>query len=535
MLRRSIVAILVAVMVAASPAAGAPAQTPKSGGTVVIALPRGEPTCLNFLGACSFAEWTVSQVLEGAFEIAPDFTYRPNLVSSVDVREEPFALTYHIRPEARWSDRTPVTASDFAFTFQAFLAAPPDYDPFRKIRRKIRRVAALDAKTLRVSFRSPLAGWRELFHVVLPRHALAGEDLRSIWRDTIENPKTGEPIGSGPFLVERLERGRQLTLVRNPRYWGPHTAYLDRVVFRFIEGDLAALKSGQVDLLFPNSGPDAEGLEAIRQGAIRVLLSPGSTWEHFAIRLGAKGHPALKSSLVRRALAYGVDREAIVRGIYGLIVPRKGPLDSAVFPRQSRFYEPHWNVYRYRPAEARRLLERAGCRRGADGIHVCAGERLSLRFVTTGGFPPRELTLMLVQAQLRKVGVEVVREFAPPQTLFLDFLQAGKFDALLFAWAAGADPGLSVDIFRCGGPQNYTGYCNRQVSRDLRQSDLILDPQRRAALLNGVDAQLARDVPVIPLYQASYGVVLRPIIRGVVPADPPDFLTWNSEDWWLER
>ena len=82
--------------------------------------------------------------------------------------------------------------------------------------------------------RSRLAEWRLLFDHVLPRHALAGKDLRKVWRNGIDNPKTGKPIGSGPFLV-RWEQGRQLTLVRNPRYWGPHVAYLDRIVLRFCQ------------------------------------------------------------------------------------------------------------------------------------------------------------------------------------------------------------------------------------------------------------------------------------------------------------
>lgn len=522
-------AVLIAGTVVVASSSGSDAQAPRRGGTVVVALPL-EPTCLNVLLPCAL-DWLLYQTLEGAFEIGPDLDYRENLVSAVEVREKPFTLTYRIRRQARWSDGTPVTASDFVFTFQALLTQADEDDPVRKIR----RIAALDARTLRVSFRSPFAGWRELFHEVLPRHALVGEDLTRIWEETIENPKTGEPIGSGPFLVERLERGRQLTFVRNPRYWGSHPAYLDRIVFRFVRGDLEALRSGQVDLGFPSSGPDAEALEAMRQGEIKVSLSPGSSWEHFELRLGAKGHPALKSRLVRRALAYGIDREAVVRAIYGAVAPRKRPLDSAVSLRQSRFYRPHWSIYRYRPAEARRLLERAGCGRGVDGIYVCGGKRLSLRFATTGGSWPRELTLRLVQAQLRKVGVEVVPAFAPAQTFFLTVVQEGEFDVALFAWGYGADPSGSIDVFRCGGPQNVTGYCNPQVSRDLLESGRVLDVERRAALLNRVDARLARDVPVIPLYQASYGVVLRPTLRGVVPGDPPDYLTWNSEDWWLER
>jgi peptide/nickel transport system substrate-binding protein len=528
----ALTAALVAGIVIVKTSAGSSAQTPKRGGTVVIAL-RVEPTCLNVvLPQC--LKWPLYQVLEGAFETADDFTYRPSLVSSVDVREEPFRLTYHIRPSARWSDGTPVTASDFVFTFKALADPKVGYFGARDYG-AIRRIQAVDAKTLRVSFRAPFPEWHELFHEVLPRHALSGEDLTRIWRDTIDNPRTGEPLGSGPFLVERLERGRQLTLVRNRRYWGPKPANLDRIVFRFVPGDLAALKSGQVDLFLPSTGPDAEGLEAIRQGVIRVLLSPGSSWEHFAIQLGANGHPALRSRLVRRALAYGVDREAIVRSIYGLIAPRKGPLDSAVLPRQGRYYEPHWNVYRYRPAEARRLLEQAGCRRGSDAVYVCGGRRLSLRFLTTGGWPPRELTLRLVQAQLRKAGVEVVPEYLPPQTLLTTVIEKGDFDVMLFAWAPGARMDQGIGVFSCKGPQNYAGYCNRRVSQDLRRSGLEVEPQRRAALLNRVDTQLARDVPVIPLYQASYGVALRRVLRGVAPADPPDYLTWNSEDWWLER
>lgn len=91
----------------------------------------------------------------------------------------------------------------------------------------------LDAKTFRVELREPFADWRDLYNLVLPRHALAGEDLTKVWVDRIDSPKTGAAIGSGPFLVSRFERGKQLTLVRNPRYWGSHTAYLDRFIFRF--------------------------------------------------------------------------------------------------------------------------------------------------------------------------------------------------------------------------------------------------------------------------------------------------------------
>ena len=63
---------------------------------------------------------------------------------------------------------------------------------------------------------------------MLPEHALRGEDLETVWRDRMVNPKTGRPIGSGPFLVDDWDRGKRLTLVRNRNYWGPHLSHLDR-------------------------------------------------------------------------------------------------------------------------------------------------------------------------------------------------------------------------------------------------------------------------------------------------------------------
>jgi peptide/nickel transport system substrate-binding protein len=528
---RLLAAALVVSLLAVSGAGGAGMQAPKRGGTVVVGG-QVEGTCLNVLGGCSGPGGIIPQVIEGAFEIGPDLTYRRNLVSKVDVTKEPLTLTYHIRPKARWSDGTPVTASDFDFTYRALLAVPPATEILRRGVRTIRSVAALDAKTFRVSFRSFFRDWRELFHEVLPRHALVGEDLRSIWRDTIDNPKTGEPIGSGPFLIERWERGRQLVLARSPRYWGPHTAHLDRIVYQLVQGNIVeALRSGQVDIAQLSTGQEVKELQ--REPGIRVLAGASGSWEHFDIRLGGKGHPALRSRLVRRALAYGVDREALVQALYG---PAARPSDSAVFLTQSRFYRPHWDVYRYRPAEARRLLEQAGCRRGADGIYVCAGKRLSLRFVTAAGWPSRELELQLVQAQLRRVGVEVKPVYAPSDTFLgkKGILPRGNFDVALYAWVAGASGISDMDIVGCKGPLNYTGYCDPEVTRDLRRSDLILDPRRRAALLNRVDEQLARDVPVLPLFQNVFPVAVRATIHGVV-YNFSEWLTWNSEDWWLDR
>jgi ABC-type transport system substrate-binding protein len=172
-------AIAVALL-AVSGAGGAGLQTPKRGGTVVIGVVV-EPACLNFLRNCGpFVQVNIEEVLEGAFEIGPRHV-RPNLVRGVDfTTKPPFRLTYHIRPEARWSDGVPVSARDFVFTHRVIRRyVPPDTEnpDLRYHRATVRSVRRLGLKSVRVVLNTRSANWKALFGFVLPRHALAGADF----------------------------------------------------------------------------------------------------------------------------------------------------------------------------------------------------------------------------------------------------------------------------------------------------------------------------------------------------------------------
>ena len=522
-------------LLAVSGAGGADVQTPKRGGTVVVGTPAGaEPACLNFLiESCRVAPRLVRLVLAGAFEVGPDLSYRPSLVSGVTRTTKPFTLTYHIRPKARWSDNVPVTARDFVFTWKTYST---DFPP------AIRIVRALDANTVRVDFSVRFAGWRDLFGVVLPWHALAGEDPRTIWQDGIDNPKTGDPIGSGPFLVGRVDRGHQFTLVRNPRYWGLHQAYLDRLVFRYLappfpRSGLEALRSGTVDAILEASHePEVAGFCRERGVVCRTASETG--WEHIAFRRGAGGHDALKRRSVRQAIAYGIDRDALVRQLYPDLRRRPWlqPLQNFIFLPGQRFYEPHWKVYGYQPAKARRLLGEAGCRRGQDGIYICFGERLSLVLVTTSGNPLRARTIDLVQAQLRLAGVEVTPSFVSRGAFFGQVLPNGNFHLALFQITSAPDPSATAGIWRCYGESNFTGYCDRLVTQEFVQSQLIVDPEQRARALNRADRQMANHVWALPLFQVPSTTAFKGIqLRGLVPNATFEGILWNAEDWWLAR
>jgi peptide/nickel transport system substrate-binding protein len=542
----ALVAAIVASLLAVSGAGGAGAQTPKRGGTVVVGtLP--EPGCINaYLERCSSngpaVGSLVSLALRGAFRVGLDHVYRPDLVSEVEyTTTPPYTFTYRIRPEARWSDGVHVTARDFVFTHAAIRSVRDElWEPEAEVYATVRSVRAVDAKTVKVVLRSRFAGWRGLFPRILPSHVLRGEDFATVWLSGIRNPKTGRSIGSGPFLFERWERGRAVTFVRNPRYWRRHPAYLDRLVVRFCRECTAGaeqvdwLRTGELDVVQSPllTGAQVQELRGVPE--VRVLADQGPNWEHLDIRMGPGGHPSLTRKRVRQALAYGIDRVALARAVNGLFDARYPPSDSAVFLTSSAHYRPHWDRYRYRTGEARRLLEREGCRREPpDGIYACQGQRLSLRLATIAGNPRRQQTLELIQRHLRPAGIEIVPVYAPRDVLFGQILEGGRFDLILFSYLRLPDsPGSSVGVYGCGGVQNFAGYCQRVVTRDLDQAQRILDANRQAQVLNRADAQLAKDVPVIPLFQNPFVVASSTTVRNVgLTAQLDPFV--NVENWWL--
>jgi len=163
---------------------------------------------------------------------------------------------------------------------------------------------------------------------------------------------------------------------------------------------------------------------------------------------------------------------------------------------------------------------------------IVAVVALSLRFVPNTGVASRSRAFELGQAQLRRVGIEVRPSYVPGAVLLDQLIPSGEWDVWLISYFYG--PEVPVDsAFRCQGPANATGYCQRLVTRELDQANRILDPIQYARALNRADVQMARDVPVIPLWQEPSLAMFRSTIRGFVPTEPG--VAWNAENWWLER
>ncbi len=201
----ALAAAIAVSLLAVSGAGGAPAQTPKRGGTVVVGTTTAlEPACLNaFADGCGqTAALDLSHVLAGAFEVTPGATFRRQSSSRGATHHSEGALHAHLPhpPGGAVERRRPGQRAGLRLHPPSAQAISGPGVP--DAQRRVRSVRTIDAKTVRVVLRERYADWRYLFPIVLPKHALARRGPRDGLAATrIDNPKTGTPIGSGPFLV----------------------------------------------------------------------------------------------------------------------------------------------------------------------------------------------------------------------------------------------------------------------------------------------------------------------------------------------
>jgi len=519
--------------------AGESELEPVEGGTLTFGAEQEPAEGLNGDLACCTLFWQeviFNRVLAKAYEPNPEFVYEPSpmLAGEAEVQEDPFQLTYNINPDAVWNDGTPITSEDFMFTIETTLdekndmASRAGYDQI-----DVENVEMPDDQTIVIPFNEPYAGWKDaLFTPVYPAHALEGENFNRVWTNEIVNPKTGEMIASGPFQMESYNKGSNLTLVRNEEWYGDHLAYLDEIVFQFIpdtSAEIQAVRGGEVDAIYPQ--PQLELVDLTTEEGINIESGAGTTWEHVDFQYG---NPLLEKDYVRKAIAHGIDRQAIIDQLFADINPDLEPLNNMIFLNNFPDYEDHFGTYGGNPEEATALLEENGCTRQGDGPYECDGEPLSFGFKSTAGNALRELTFEIVQEQLREIGIEIESEFGDAAVVFGNQgLAGGKYDLFLFAWVGNPDPSGSVEIHKCEGTQNFQNYCNEEVTDLLEQSDSTVDPAERAALMNEADALMAEDLPILPMYQKPTFFAYTDRLQNAIDNATQQGPTWNAEDWFL--
>jgi peptide/nickel transport system substrate-binding protein len=462
----------------------------------------------------------------------------------VDTR--PFTIRWRYKANAKWYDGRQITARDFRFTWQTIMAREGNtfrWDIVSRVGWEDIRAVRGNGKVVTVVFSKPFANWKASIAATgpLPQHALQGENFNQVWRNNVDNPKTGNPINNGPYILQSWQRGQQLTVARNPRYHG-RKAYLSRIIYRFVPNtatQFQALRAGELNVLRPQF--QLQIAEIKRDRRFRVQQGPEYVWEHIDFQQGPNGHAALKRRYVRTAIAAAINRRQIANTLFRPIIQNLPVLNSVMYKNFEAKYRANWSAIRFSQQRAIQILRANRCTGGParpsasnNDIWTCPGVgRLEFRYTTNlGANARRALMFQIVQAQLRSVGIRVNADSVPG---LQPRLSGSNWDIFNFAWVGSPTSPITYNnVYGCNRPQNFKNYCNQTVSRLLDRVAATVNDRQREAMIQRADRLIARDLPTIPMFAAPGFAINRTNVRSVLRNPTNASLFWNSGTWWVQ-
>jgi len=452
--------VLLAAVLALAPAFDGSARGADAGvldaRTLVVGT-RAEPKTLNPLAiTTSEGNQIAGLVFLKLLEEQDDFmTFRPQLASSWSWSPDSLLVTFNLRPDAQWSDGTPVTAADVRFTWELHVDTTVAW-PSASIKSKIDDVEVKDARTVVFHFKE-----RYLYQlmdandgVILPKHVLDAVPRAGVKA----SPFGRAPVGNGPYVLARWESGQYIELASNPRYFGDSGA--PRVIFKFVPDAVtlvSQLKAGEIDLLESVQPGDLASIRQSRPDAV-VYTVPSRRMSFIA--WNEKRAP-FDDREVRRALTMAIDRAEIIRTVWqgyatectSPIVPLLWAFDATIPPIP------------FDPKGARAILAERGYK-DAGGVLQRDGKPFTIELLVNDA-QNRVDVVTLVQAQLKKIGIKVdirVMEYGA----YIERILGTDYDAALVEWKATTKVDLTA-LFHSKSMRpkgyNFVSYSNPEVDR----------------------------------------------------------------------
>lgn len=493
--------------------------------------------------ACCNAFWAVvmgnSPVLRGAYVLTSGLGYKYDLATKVVATQH--AISYTLNKKAKWTwgkKVMPVTYKDWVYTWKQFVnpkndvASRAGYDQITGYTHK-------GNYQVTFKFKKPFADYKDIFGLIYPSAALAGQDFNKIWASCVCG-KDGRPVSDGPFILTNYTKGQGVTLVKNTHWYG-HKPALNQINFKIItdtNSEIQAMRGGEVDAIAPSPQTALTQLE--HQRGLVYSSTAGLYQEHLDLQEGPHGIPLMKNKWFRQAIEMGIDRSSIVKALFGDIAPTLRPLNNLIYYTPDRAnYRPDFLKYNFNPKKAIAVLKAHGCTGGPSkptagntSFFTCGGQPAQFKYTTALGNHRRETSFAIVNAQLNSIGIKATSGLVPANVMFGDaVLAAGNYDAMEFAWVTSPDPQGYVDTWRCNGPSNFLGYCNKTVTKYLLASQTQLNAAKRRADFQQADKIMAEDVPSIPLYSSPSILIYKANIAGMANNPSSVGPTWNAEYW----
>ena len=511
---------------------GAPEQKtrgkggPPAHGDALVTGSIGEPSNLIPILASDSASFEIAGlVYNGLVRYDKNLKIEGDLAKSWEVSPDGLGLTFHLRHGVKWHDGREFTSRDVLYTYRVTVD-PKTPTAYSEDFKQVQSAQAVDPYTFRVTYAKPfapaLASWGMN---ILPAHLLEGMDIT-------KSPLSRSPVGTGPFIFKEWIPGQKLTLVANPDYY-EGAPYLDRYIYRIIPDSSTMymeLKAGGIDLM---------GLSPVqyqRQTNTPEFLArfnkyryPASAYTYLGYNLQL---PLFRDRRVRQAITCAINKEEIVQGVLlGMGEVAHGPYKPGTWAYKEQVDDP-----KYDPARAVALLTEAGFRMGADGILAKDGKPLSFTIMTNQGNDQRSKCAQIIQKRLKKVGIEVKIRVMEWSSFLTNFIDKGKFEAVLLGWTITPDPD-QYDIWHSSKTEpkelNFVHFKDPEMDRLLVEGRGTFDVEKRRACYYKIQEILAREQPYTFLYVPDALPAVSSRFRGIEPA--PAGITHNLIKWYVPK
>lgn len=501
---------------------------PVKGGTIEYGHYQ-EPPCL--VTTWVQTGYLTRQYLEQLVTVDEKGTFLPWLAESWEISDDKKTYTFHLKPDVKFTNGEPFNAEAVKVNFDNWFSTDPTrrngYVAFH-VEDHIDKIETPDDLTVVFKLKHPhhpflSALSQYAFGFLAPSVVKAGPEEWCV-----------RPVGTGPFIVEKWNRGTNVVLKRNPNYnsapgdvknKGP--AYVDGINWKFLKDNTArwgSLKSGQSDVIYDIPGVNwAEANQ--RYEVIRHIT--GGRPSQLAL---ATDHAPFDDVKVRKAFQYASDRRKAVETVFQGAVPYNG--NGALSASSPEHLNELEDYYTYDPAKANQLLDEAGwTEKDANGIRSKNGKKLTVRIVYGAGSiisSDGSEFLQIVQDQAKQVGFDV--QLKPITTA--DFFagkgrQPGEFEIQPGYWVA-----RSAEIFQVvwkpdrkaddgtllPNANNTSRLQTDQVGiwQLIRQADQEYDDAKRTALYEQVQRKLVTEQAVtVGAYPLTVSLALSDRITGI--------------------
>ena len=514
---------------------GCASDRPCSGpcGTIVVNITGAPETVLPVLGTSANAKAVTDLLflplaeIGNALNFVGDDGFEPRIASSWTV-EDSLTIVFELDQRATWQDGRPVTAEDVVFTYDLYRDPLVNSDSRGDIE-PIVDVTARDERTVVFTFSHPYA--EQFFDATYHMRVHPAHVLDTVPREALRSHQLARaPVTNGPYRPSRWDASSTVELTADPDFFlgepGPTRIILQ--VVPDLNTTVSQLIAEETDFAdFLGSPANAGRVRDAANTAVIDYPSLAYVFLGFNFRdptSSSRPHPLFRNRDIRLAITLALDRAAMAQAVLGdsSAVP-SGPVSRA---------NALWNYdiprIPFDTTRARQLLESQGwIETDAQGYRVRNGQRLSFGVLVPSSSGMRRQTAIIMESQLRAVGVEMVIEELEFNA-WQERSRQGRFDATFGTWRQDPNPiGAIGGGWQTNGADNDGNYSNPTFDSLLVAIGRIADPQQKRAAWREALLLIQSDAPAVWVFAPALAAGVHRRLQNVVVRSDQ----WGATMW----